>query len=96
VAVTAAVSFGVLQQQTYIPRFPQSEYRSLATTAFFFRILGYCAVKRCRKWKVEFLGFDGKVKRSNSREYGRSVLIIEGEGEEGTSELFKGLGIGPY
>jgi GMP synthase (glutamine-hydrolysing) len=38
--------------------------------------------------------FGGKVKRSNSREYGRSVLIIEGEGEEGTSELFKGLGSG--
>jgi GMP synthase (glutamine-hydrolysing) len=38
--------------------------------------------------------FGGKVKRSNSREYGRSVLIIEGEGEEGTSDLFKGLGSG--
>jgi GMP synthase (glutamine-hydrolysing) len=35
--------------------------------------------------------FGGKVKRSNSREYGRSVLIIEGEGEESTSDLFKGL-----
>ncbi|MDQ3837440.1 MAG: glutamine-hydrolyzing GMP synthase [Thermoproteota archaeon] len=38
--------------------------------------------------------FGGKVKRSNSREYGRSVLIIEGEGEEGTPDLFKGLGPG--
>lgn len=38
--------------------------------------------------------FGGKVKRSNSREYGRSVLIIEGEGEESTSDLFKGLGSG--
>jgi GMP synthase (glutamine-hydrolysing) len=41
--------------------------------------------------------FGGKVKRSNSREYGRSMLIIEGEGggeEEGTSDLFKGLGPG--
>jgi GMP synthase (glutamine-hydrolysing) len=38
--------------------------------------------------------FGGKVKRSNSREYGRSVLIIEGEGEENTSDLFKGLGPG--
>jgi hypothetical protein len=27
-------------------------------------------------------------------EYGRSVLIIEGEGEEGTSDLFKGIGSG--
>src|ERR687897_564107 len=38
--------------------------------------------------------FGGKVKRSNSREYGRSVLIIEGEGEENTPDLFKGLGPG--
>jgi GMP synthase (glutamine-hydrolysing) len=38
--------------------------------------------------------FGGKVKRSNSREYGRSVLIIEGEGEENISDLFKGLGQG--
>ncbi len=42
--------------------------------------------------------FGGKVKRSNSREYGRSMLIIEGEGggeeEKGTSDLFKGLGPG--
>jgi GMP synthase (glutamine-hydrolysing) len=40
--------------------------------------------------------FGGKVKRSNSREYGRSVLIIEGEGEEegDTPDLFKGLGQG--
>ncbi len=38
--------------------------------------------------------FGGKVKRSNSREYGRSVLIIEGEGEESISDLFKGLGPG--
>ena len=40
--------------------------------------------------------FGGKVKRTNSREYGRSVLIIEGEGEEegGTPDLFKGLGPG--
>jgi len=37
--------------------------------------------------------FGGKVKRSNSREYGRSVLIIEGEAE-GTSGLFKDLGPG--
>jgi GMP synthase (glutamine-hydrolysing) len=38
--------------------------------------------------------FGGKVKRSNSREYGRSVLIIEGEEEESISDLFKGLGPG--
>jgi GMP synthase (glutamine-hydrolysing) len=38
--------------------------------------------------------FGGKVKRSNNREYGRSVLIIEGEGEESISDLFKGLGPG--
>ncbi|MDQ4016659.1 MAG: glutamine-hydrolyzing GMP synthase, partial [Thermoproteota archaeon] len=38
--------------------------------------------------------FGGKVKRTNSREYGRSVLIIEGGGEEGTPDLFKGLGPG--
>jgi GMP synthase (glutamine-hydrolysing) len=38
--------------------------------------------------------FGGKVKRSNNREYGRSVLMIEGEGEESTSDLFKGLGPG--
>lgn len=37
--------------------------------------------------------FGGKVKRSNSREYGRSVLIIEGK-EEDTPDLFKGLGQG--
>ena len=37
--------------------------------------------------------FGGKVKRSNSREYGRSVLIIEGK-EEDTPDLFKGLGPG--
>jgi GMP synthase (glutamine-hydrolysing) len=37
--------------------------------------------------------FGGKVKRSNSREYGRSVLIIEGR-EEDTPDLFKGLGPG--
>src|SRR5918912_204752 len=40
---------------------------------------------------VDTLG--GKVKRSNTREYGRSVLIIEGE-EEHTPSLFKGLGPG--
>ena len=40
--------------------------------------------------------FGGKVKRTNSREYGRSVLIIEGESRrrKGTSDLFKGLGPG--
>jgi GMP synthase (glutamine-hydrolysing) len=40
--------------------------------------------------------FGGKVKRTNSREYGRSVLIIEGEeeGEAGAPDLFKGLGPG--
>ena len=38
--------------------------------------------------------FGGKVKRSNSREYGRSVLIIEGKEEEDTPDLFKGLGPG--
>jgi GMP synthase (glutamine-hydrolysing) len=40
--------------------------------------------------------FGGKVKRTNSREYGRSVLIIEGGEEEegGISDLFKGLGPG--
>jgi GMP synthase (glutamine-hydrolysing) len=40
--------------------------------------------------------FGGRVKRTNSREYGRAVLVIEGEGEgeEGTSDLFKGLGPG--
>src|SRR5687767_5381048 len=41
--------------------------------------------------------FGGKVKRTNSREYGRSVLIIEGERvgeEEGMPDLFKGLGPG--
>jgi GMP synthase (glutamine-hydrolysing) len=37
--------------------------------------------------------FGGKVKRSNSREYGRSVLIIEGK-EEDTPDLFEGLGPG--
>ena len=37
--------------------------------------------------------FGGKVKRSGSREYGRSVLIIEGK-EEDTPDLFKGLGPG--
>ncbi|MDQ5842997.1 MAG: glutamine-hydrolyzing GMP synthase [Thermoproteota archaeon] len=40
---------------------------------------------------VDTLG--GKVKRSNTREYGRSVLIIEGE-EEHAPSLFKGLGPG--
>jgi GMP synthase (glutamine-hydrolysing) len=38
--------------------------------------------------------FGGRVKRTNSREYGRAVLIIEGEGEEGSPDLFKGLGPG--
>ena len=48
----------------------------------------------CYGHQVIVDAFGGKVKRSNSREYGRSVLIIEGEGEEGTSDLFKGLGSG--
>jgi GMP synthase (glutamine-hydrolysing) len=48
----------------------------------------------CYGHQVLVDSFGGKVKRTNSREYGRSVLIIEGEGEEGTSDLFKGLGPG--
>jgi GMP synthase (glutamine-hydrolysing) len=48
----------------------------------------------CYGHQVLVDSFGGKVKRTNSREYGRSVLMIEGEGEEGTSDLFKGLGPG--
>jgi GMP synthase (glutamine-hydrolysing) len=48
----------------------------------------------CYGHQVLVDSFGGKVKRTDSREYGRSVLIIEGEGEEGTSDLFKGLGPG--
>ncbi|MFL6512109.1 MAG: glutamine-hydrolyzing GMP synthase [Nitrososphaera sp.] len=48
----------------------------------------------CYGHQVLVDAFGGKVKRSNSREYGRSVLIIEGEGEESTPDLFKGLGPG--
>jgi GMP synthase (glutamine-hydrolysing) len=48
----------------------------------------------CYGHQVLVDSFGGKVKRTNSREYGRSVLIIEGEGEEDTSDLFKGLGPG--
>jgi GMP synthase (glutamine-hydrolysing) len=49
----------------------------------------------CYGHQVLVDSFGGKVKRTDSREYGRSVLIIEGEGEEGASDLFKGLGPGP-
>ena len=48
----------------------------------------------CYGHQVLVDSFGGKVKRTNNREYGRSVLIIEGEGEEDTSDLFKGLGPG--
>ena len=48
----------------------------------------------CYGHQVLVDAFGGKVKRSNSREYGRSVLIIEGEGEESAPDLFKGLGPG--
>ena len=48
----------------------------------------------CYGHQVLVDSFGGKVKHTNSREYGRSVLIIEGEGEEDTSDLFKGLGPG--
>jgi GMP synthase (glutamine-hydrolysing) len=48
----------------------------------------------CYGHQVLVDSFGGKVKRTNSREYGRSVLIIEGEGEEDTSDLFKGLSPG--
>src|SRR5688572_9006634 len=48
----------------------------------------------CYGHQVLVDSFGGKVKRTNSREYGRSVLIIEREGEEDTSDLFKGLGQG--
>ena len=48
----------------------------------------------CYGHQVLVDSFGGKVKRTNSREYGRAVLIIEGEGEEDTSDLFKGLGPG--
>ena len=48
----------------------------------------------CYGHQVLVDSFGGKVKHTSSREYGRSVLIIEGEGEEDTSDLFKGLGPG--
>jgi GMP synthase (glutamine-hydrolysing) len=48
----------------------------------------------CYGHQVLVDSFGGKVKRTNSREYGRTVLVIEGEGEEGTPDLFKGLGPG--
>src|SRR5919106_349159 len=48
----------------------------------------------CYGHQVLVDSFGGKVKRTNSREYGRAVVIIEGEGEEDTSDLFKGLGPG--
>jgi GMP synthase (glutamine-hydrolysing) len=48
----------------------------------------------CYGHQVLVDSFGGKVKRTNSREYGRAVLVIEGEGEEDTSDLFKGLGPG--
>jgi GMP synthase (glutamine-hydrolysing) len=48
----------------------------------------------CYGHQVLVDSFGGRVKRTNSREYGRAVLIIEGEGEEGTPDLFKGLGPG--
>jgi hypothetical protein len=41
---------------TCIPRLPIVQYRSLATTALFFVIVGLRHVKRCRKWKVESQG----------------------------------------
>ncbi|MDQ5830852.1 MAG: glutamine-hydrolyzing GMP synthase [Thermoproteota archaeon] len=47
----------------------------------------------CYGHQVLVDSFGGKVKRTNSREYGRSVLIIEGK-EEDTPDLFKGLGPG--
>lgn len=47
----------------------------------------------CYGHQVLVDSFGGKVKRTNSREYGRAVLVIEGEGE-GTPDLFKGLGPG--
>jgi GMP synthase (glutamine-hydrolysing) len=51
----------------------------------------------CYGHQVLVDSFGGKVKRTNSREYGRAVLIVEDGGkkeEEGTSDLFKGLGPG--
>jgi GMP synthase (glutamine-hydrolysing) len=48
----------------------------------------------CYGHQVLVDSFGGRVKRTNSREYGRAVLIIEGEGEEHTPDLFKGLGPG--
>jgi GMP synthase (glutamine-hydrolysing) len=48
----------------------------------------------CYGHQVLVDSFGGRVKRTNSREYGRAVLIIEGEGEEDTPDLFKGLGPG--
>jgi GMP synthase (glutamine-hydrolysing) len=48
----------------------------------------------CYGHQVLVDSFGGRVKRTNSREYGRAVLIIEGEGEEGSPDLFKGLGPG--
>jgi GMP synthase (glutamine-hydrolysing) len=45
----------------------------------------------CYGHQVLIDSFGGKVKRTNSREYGRAVLVIEGEGEEDTPDLFKGL-----
>jgi GMP synthase (glutamine-hydrolysing) len=53
----------------------------------------------CYGHQVLVDSFGGKVKRTNSREYGRAVLIVEEEGQkvgggEDTSDLFKGLGPG--
>src|SRR5829696_7206059 len=53
----------------------------------------------CYGHQVLVDSFGGRVKRTNSREYGRAGLIIEGGGRGGeqnddTSDLFKGLGTG--
>jgi GMP synthase (glutamine-hydrolysing) len=50
----------------------------------------------CYGHQVLVDSFGGRVKRTNSREYGRAGLVIERGGgeEEGTSDLFKGLGPG--
>jgi GMP synthase (glutamine-hydrolysing) len=47
----------------------------------------------CYGHQVLVDSFGGKVKRTNNREYGRAVLMVEG-GEKGAPDLFKGLGAG--
>ena len=48
----------------------------------------------CYGHQVLVDSFGGKVKRTNSREYGRAVLIVEEKRGEDTSDLFKDLGPG--